>query len=142
MLDELRGKGIEIRCEEIKNIEFKELEKLIQYETNDCEKVYLVSTSGANIIAVYLSLIYSQSKNASLVNYIFSFGPWTRYYYPFVPRSLEKVMILGDDKPTNAKLDLNLDSYLRNTTFTRIIESVAKKLNEKLTMEKKERSRF
>jgi hypothetical protein len=62
----------------------------------------------SNIIAVYLTLLHSQ--NYPLVNYFFYFGSWIRYYYPFVPRSLENVLILGDKKPNSVNLDLNLDT--------------------------------
>ncbi|AWR95415.1 hypothetical protein [Acidianus brierleyi] len=133
LLDELKGKGIDIKCVKLTMESFEDFKKLIEEETKGCEKTYLVPTSGANIVAVYLTLLHSQIH--PLVNYLFSFGSWIRYYYPFVPRSLENVLILGDKKPNTVNLDLNLDSYLDDTVFTRIIEMGAEKLNKKLSIE-------
>lgn len=48
---------------------------------------------------------------------------------------MEKVLILGDERPKSASLDLNLDGYLDDTVFTRIIEEAAEKLNIKLSIE-------
>ncbi|WP_156769041.1 hypothetical protein [Thermoplasma volcanium] len=42
---------------------------------------------------------------------------------------------MGDERPKSASLDLNLDGYLDDTVFTRIIEEAAEKLNIKLSIE-------
>jgi hypothetical protein len=67
------------------------IENLLQ----GCEKVYLVPTSGASIVSSALGLLYQRNrdKNYFLVNYLFSFGPWISFYYPFTPRGTERVIV-------------------------------------------------
>ncbi|BCU69972.1 hypothetical protein [Stygiolobus caldivivus] len=137
LLSELRKKGVNVVTKEIHDQSFDEFKGMIKEEVKGCEKVYLVPTSGANIIAVYLALLHAQEKYP-LVNFIFRFGPWTSFYYPFVPRSMEKVMVLGDSTPTNVKLDLNLDGYLSDTLFTKTVQAMAIKLNKALDKEGEE----
>ncbi|MCY0849677.1 hypothetical protein [Sulfuracidifex metallicus] len=67
------------------------IENLLQ----GCKKVYLVPTSGASIVSSALGILYQKNrcKNYFLVNYLFSFGPWISFYYPFTPRETERVII-------------------------------------------------
>ena len=62
--------------------------------TKECKKVYLVPTAGASVVAASLGMLYMTDMNRySIVSYIFSFGPWKAYYYPFTPRATETVLV-------------------------------------------------
>jgi hypothetical protein len=140
LFDELRSKGIQVVEKDVSRASLDDLKRYVEEEK--CDKAYLIPTSGANIIAVYLALLHAENKDKyPLVNYIFSFGPWTNYYYPFVPRSLEKVSVIGDQVSSHVKLDLDLSQYLSEEKFTRGIQILAKKANE-LTDVEKEKANF
>ncbi|BFI75730.1 hypothetical protein [Sulfurisphaera ohwakuensis] len=132
LFEELKGKEIEIEMVSTESIsDFNSFKKIIDEKTKECEKVYLVPTSGANIMAVFLALLSKENQRYQLVNYIFSFGPWTRFYYPFVPRDLEVAYTLEGKVTDKPSLDLNLEHYLEKNEFVRNIQMFALKINKK-----------
>ncbi|MUM65949.1 hypothetical protein D1867_12060 [Acidianus infernus] len=132
LFEEFKSHGVEVVKEKLGVMKFDEFKKMIEDETGGCDKVFLVPTSGANIIAVYLTLLHSSDSNKyPLINYLFAFGPWIRYYYPFVPRSLEKALLIGHSQLHGVNLDLNLEDYVeRDLEFTALIQLTAYELNK------------
>ncbi|BAB64986.1 hypothetical protein STK_00350 [Sulfurisphaera tokodaii str. 7] len=132
LFEKLKEKGKKIEMVSTESIsDFNSFKNIIDEKTKECEKVYLVPTSGANIIAVFLALLSKENQRYQLVNYIFSFGPWTHFYYPFVPRDLEVAYTLEGKITNKPSLDLNLDPYLERNEFVRNIQMFALKINKK-----------
>ncbi|QKR00768.1 hypothetical protein GWK48_10535 [Metallosphaera tengchongensis] len=116
LLDGLKRANVDVKEKDLTGVtSFQGFKSTVEGETQDCGKVYLVPTPGANITAVYLTLLYNQdTMKYVLVNYVFGFGAWYHLYYPFVPRpleGLETVPDLGD----KIKPNWNLLSNLRRT---------------------------
>jgi hypothetical protein len=132
LFEELNSHHVEVVKKKLDMKSFDDFKKMIEEETKSCDKVFLIPTSGANIVAVYLTLLHAEDKGKyPLINYLFAFGPWIRYYYPFVPRSLEEKLLLGNSNIAGVNLDLNLEDYIeRDLEFTAIIQLTAEKLNK------------
>ncbi|MEM1853203.1 MAG: hypothetical protein QXR56_05890 [Thermofilaceae archaeon] len=58
-------------------------------------KALAVPTSGSLVGAVALTLA-SARTGADVGHVLFPFGPWTGFFYPYVPRYLQPMRVLGD----------------------------------------------
>lgn len=64
-----------------------------------------VPTSGSLLGAVALSIAASEER-ADIAHILFPFGPWTGLFYPFVPRYLQPIQLLGSPpQPRRPELD-------------------------------------
>ncbi|MEM0093474.1 MAG: hypothetical protein QW753_03800 [Thermofilum sp.] len=67
-----------------------------------------VPTSGSLLGAVSLSIAASV-EGADVAHVLFPFGPWTGLFYPYVPRYLQPVQLLGSP-PMPRRPELNADA--------------------------------
>ncbi|ARM74602.1 hypothetical protein [Acidianus manzaensis] len=108
----------------------EEIEKI----KDQCEKIYLVPSSGANITAMIMGQLEYPK-----ISYIFSFGPWYNYFYPFVPRLVEDYKIYGqaEVQETNALVNIKenllkkIDELAKGNQFLKEMYKLSLELNSK-----------
>ncbi|MCX8181010.1 MAG: hypothetical protein N3E41_06510 [Thermofilaceae archaeon] len=91
-------------------------------------KAIAVPTSGSLLGAVALSAVASRVE-ADLGHVLFPFGPWTGFFYPYIPRYLQPVQVLGNPpEPRKPSFDREeATKYLEEkvTFLPRLLKRVA-----------------
>ncbi|BBG25703.1 hypothetical protein [Sulfuracidifex tepidarius] len=128
----IQGKGTEVVLEEASApVDVDAFRKWIDEKTMECGKVIVVPTTSASLTAYLLGRV--ESEKLATVSYVFTFGPWTNYFYPYVPRPLETMRVINGEIKTNlnpSKLD-GFPGYLSDKTFNMNVEKIVVELNKK-----------
>jgi hypothetical protein len=132
-LEKVKDKlGIQLVVENISNLPSNGINNFINEKTNSCDKVLLVPNTSASITAFQLGRLNDPKFIG--VNYNFVFGPWTNYFYPYVPRPTEDLVFIDPNRTLNRSQDYGRikdfpDLYSTNP-FESYIEKISFKLNQ------------
>ncbi len=130
----IRGKGIEVRAEEFPSMnDVEEFKKWIDEKTKGCEEIIAIPTTSASLTAYLLGRL--EDERLTTISYVFAFGPWTNYFYPYVPRPLEEMRVI--EGKAKASLDTSklegFPNYMSENTFNMNVENVVIELNKEPT---------
>jgi hypothetical protein len=113
--------------------DIKATEKTIDEEISRCEVVYSVVTPASNVMTILLTRKLLQRPNYYVVNFLFSFGSWHNFYYPYVPRTAEEPLVFNSQGVVNSWKDPTIPIPMigleTNNSYVRTLSETVLKLN-------------